>query len=283
MADVQVENGHIKIANELIDALCKIPIGLGNAQILLTIFRKTYGWNKKMDRISISQFCEQTGMSRRNVIYCLKRLESMNMITVERERRGIKNDVNLVGIQKDYDKWVLPNIALGSAKNCTSAKSCQKVVQNPVNNVQKIAPTKDTITKDNTKDRAVSKKQTQQHQEFIIEFGKIYEDRTGQEFKADKHHYIMVDRLIHRYGFDTLRTKASILASRCENCDIWFTKNEGWSAFTIESMSRHWNSLIPQVKMSEQEIKNKKLLDGLERLRVRDERIDKEINATTGD
>ena len=74
MASPQIEDGYVKIANEIIEALCRVSIGLGNAQVLYFILRKTYGYQKKEDQISLSQIQEGTGMSRRNVIYCLQNL-----------------------------------------------------------------------------------------------------------------------------------------------------------------------------------------------------------------
>ena len=59
MANPQRENGHVDIANEIMDKLCRYRIPGEVRQVMDTVFRKTYGWNKKADRISLSQFCEQ--------------------------------------------------------------------------------------------------------------------------------------------------------------------------------------------------------------------------------
>ena len=40
----------------------------------MVIFRKTYGWRKKSDRISYSQFEEGTRIDRRNVGRTLRRM-----------------------------------------------------------------------------------------------------------------------------------------------------------------------------------------------------------------
>jgi len=48
MKSPQTENGYIKIANELWDALTGIRIPGEVRQVLDYIFRKTYGYNKKI-------------------------------------------------------------------------------------------------------------------------------------------------------------------------------------------------------------------------------------------
>ena len=54
----QLENGYTKIANELLEAIAAIRIPGEAMQVLLVIIRKTYGYCKKKDAISISLFRE---------------------------------------------------------------------------------------------------------------------------------------------------------------------------------------------------------------------------------
>jgi len=108
MANPQKENGHIDIANELGEAFAKYFPGHSEGKILWAILRKTYGWHKKEDYISITQIMEMTKISRRMVIYSLQNLEAKKMITIKRKRgRGIKNEINQISLQKNYDLWVV--------------------------------------------------------------------------------------------------------------------------------------------------------------------------------
>ena len=109
MASPQLEDGHTRIANEILEAFCRIfPSNGSSARVLLTIIRRTYGWNKKEDQISISQIEAMTGLSRRAVIYALQNLEVQRFITVQRQRgRGNVNQVNTVSLQKNYELWVV--------------------------------------------------------------------------------------------------------------------------------------------------------------------------------
>jgi len=100
MANPQIANGHIKIANEIWDALCKIRIPGEARQVLDVIIRKTYGWNKKEDQISLSQISKMTGLKRQNVSRAIKRLIQMKIV--------IKNDdsfINSYKINKNYELW----------------------------------------------------------------------------------------------------------------------------------------------------------------------------------
>jgi len=79
--------------------------------VLDFIIRKTYGWKKKTDEISLSQFAKATGLSKSHVCHGIKTLISMNLITQKGNasslftRKGNDNSV-IYGFQKDYEKWV---------------------------------------------------------------------------------------------------------------------------------------------------------------------------------
>ena len=100
MANPQLENGHIKIANELADALARVNLSAYESRILWCIIRKTYGWNKKLDRISYTQFEEATGLERRHIARSLRRLIGRRMIVACGNSRKLE-----YGLQKDYDSW----------------------------------------------------------------------------------------------------------------------------------------------------------------------------------
>lgn len=96
----QLENGYLRIANELIEALAGIRISGEEMQCLWVIFRKTYGWEKKFDWIALSQFEEMTGIKRPNVVRALCKLIDKNIVIKK------DNGFNVsYGFQKDYRKW----------------------------------------------------------------------------------------------------------------------------------------------------------------------------------
>lgn len=101
----QCEDGYTKIANELLEALCSIRIPGESMQIFLTILRKTYGYGKKKDKISISQFVESTGIRKTHIARSLDKLIEVNVIIAENvTNNGNKTSVTYQ-INKHYDTW----------------------------------------------------------------------------------------------------------------------------------------------------------------------------------
>ena len=102
MANPQADNGYTRIANEIMDNLAKIRIAGEARQMLDVIIRKTYGFNKKDDKISTSQFMLLTGLSRIAIPKARRKLIELNLITVS--QKGYSQGLTY-SMQKDYEKW----------------------------------------------------------------------------------------------------------------------------------------------------------------------------------
>ncbi len=100
MASPQLEDGYTRIANEIMEALAKTRIPGEAMQILLVILRKTYGYNKKEDVISLSQFHLATGIIKPSIIRATKLLESMNLIS-----KKAKGMVTSYRFNKNLSTW----------------------------------------------------------------------------------------------------------------------------------------------------------------------------------
>ena len=100
MANPQTENGHTSISDELLDAIIAIRLSGEESQCFWLIVRKTYGWKKKEDWISLSQFVKATGINKGNVGRALRKLLAKNMVVKKDYRYGVS-----YGIQKNYKKW----------------------------------------------------------------------------------------------------------------------------------------------------------------------------------
>jgi len=106
---------------------------------------------------------------------------------------------------------------------------------------------KDRLGKDSIieeKKLAVVKKPTTPQAKFLESFSSLYESQTGYKFKSDKKHFIIIATLIKKYSYDEIVEKAKLLAIYCKQGEFWFVK-EGWSCFTPETLSNHWNRIIP--------------------------------------
>ena len=103
MASPQVENGHTRIADELLDAIIRHPLTKRQYKVLLAILRKTYGFGKLEDDISSSQLAKLTGLTSAHCRGTLLELEKLNIVAAQRGRYG-----KVVTIKKDYDSWGEP-------------------------------------------------------------------------------------------------------------------------------------------------------------------------------
>lgn len=119
MAKPDIEDGHIDIANDLSEALMRVNLSGYQYRVIWCIFRKTYGWHKSTDKISLTQFEKMTRVERRHIYRALKKLEALNMIVIDRCNR-----VNTYKFNSDYDTWKI----IDSANIGTSAKIGTKVV-----------------------------------------------------------------------------------------------------------------------------------------------------------
>jgi len=96
MANPQVEDGHTDIANEIAEKFATINLSPYEWRMLWAVLRKTYGWHKTLDFISISQLEAITGLDRRNVSRAKRSLTEKNILV---------SDGYLIGLNKDYETW----------------------------------------------------------------------------------------------------------------------------------------------------------------------------------
>jgi len=73
---------HTQIPNDLLDNMDKLShIGF---KVIMLICRKTIGWHKEVDSISVSQIVKHTGLSKNSVLRSITELEDMGVIVVDR-------------------------------------------------------------------------------------------------------------------------------------------------------------------------------------------------------
>ena len=82
---IQVPN-HTQIPNEFIDK-CMGELTHAQFKVLIAICRKTIGWHKHSDYISISQIVELANVSNKTVVSALRQLEEMGYITTKKSKR----------------------------------------------------------------------------------------------------------------------------------------------------------------------------------------------------
>ena len=103
MPKPKLKNGYTRIANELMDVLPMSGFTGMELSILLFVMRKTYGYRKKEDAISISQFNEAIHGSRRGILVALSRLKEKKVLLIT----GKKAQVNVWKLNTAYPQWVV--------------------------------------------------------------------------------------------------------------------------------------------------------------------------------
>ena len=113
MADVQLEHGHIRIANALWEAWFRADLSRNELRVLGAIVRLSYGWGRKdtSDAASYKRLQAETGLGARAVADGVKGL--LRAQVVVRVREGVKatNTSACYAPNKDYQTWspgVLP-------------------------------------------------------------------------------------------------------------------------------------------------------------------------------
>jgi len=174
MVNPQNEDGYIAIPNEIMDHICKIRIPGEARQVFDFIIRKTYGWQKNEDWISLSQFSEGTGLKKSTICKAINKLMRMNLIiknAITQKGNAITqkgNDYILTYcINKYYQNWnPLP-------KKVTLPKKVKVITQKGNQPLPKKVTTKDTSTKDtSTKETYVTS---------FDQFWEIYPRRHGKK------------------------------------------------------------------------------------------------------
>lgn len=147
----EVDDGHTKIANELLDAVIGHDFSKRQLKIILFIMRKTYGWNKSEDEISRSQIMEATGLLNPHITTALQELQNANVMIVSQGKHAKRYKIN-----KYYDQWrVTDLVTITETVTVTETVIVTETVtdcyQNSNNSLPKQYPQK-TTPKDNTKD-----------------------------------------------------------------------------------------------------------------------------------
>lgn len=132
MANPQKENGHLDIANEIVEILARTHLSGNEMQIIWAVLRKTWSWQKKYDRIPLSQLEKMTKLSR--VAVCRAKKSLVSKMILEEKDGGI-------GFNKDYDGWLVSKMTLVSKTAIGSVKNGNQLVS-------KMTPSKETYSKE---------------------------------------------------------------------------------------------------------------------------------------
>jgi phage replication O-like protein O len=255
MTSPQKENGFTATANEIMDALVRTRIPGEARQVLDFIIRKTYGYNKKEDCISLSQFELATKLHKNSICKALAKLRNMNLIT-----QKVNEVANSYSFNKHYTTWKpLPKRVTLPKRGMTITQKVKKCY--PKGDIQKTV-TKDNTTKDKDLERIPGQdldiiKERPPNIQLMEDFKTLYEQEAGLPFKWASKDFVISARLIKDFGYDMVINKCKLMAVLCRNASTWFTKG-GWADFGIGKVSVHWNEIIPEQLVDKEEMEAQK-------------------------
>lgn len=132
----QLEDGFLRLANDLLDAAMCSGLPETELCILMAVWRKTYGFSKKMDWISNEQLSEMIG---KHYTHCST--AKNNLV----RKKVLIQEGRKVGMNTNISEWETKNN--GFCK--TLAEPAKETLAKPANRIkQNLLTTKDNITKD---------------------------------------------------------------------------------------------------------------------------------------
>ncbi|EJQ2002555.1 replication protein [Salmonella enterica] len=163
-----LDDGYARLSNMLLEAYSGADLTKRHFKVLLAILRKTYGWNKPMDRITDSQLSEITKLPVKRCNEAKLELVRMNII---------KQQGGMFGPNKNISEWRIPQnegISLKTGdKTSLNLRECYPSKQ---------GDTKDTIQKKEIQDkntmsesvRTECEKSSDRHEETDKSFEEIF-------------------------------------------------------------------------------------------------------------
>ena len=96
----QLEHGHTRLANELLEALIRYPFNGGELKVVLAVIRLTYGWHRRRSAIRQTDLARATDLSDREIRRVLAGLRQQGVLFRDRVTRPHTFQIN-----KAYPGW----------------------------------------------------------------------------------------------------------------------------------------------------------------------------------
>lgn len=103
LADVQLENGYTRIANDILENIIRLPLNGTQFKIIILLWRETYGFSRKECKFSDSYIASKLGIKRQNVNSELKSLENAGLIKIIKP--PTHTSPRIVAFGKDFESW----------------------------------------------------------------------------------------------------------------------------------------------------------------------------------
>ena len=95
----QLEDGYVRTANALVEALCKAPLTSREARIVRAVERATFGWDRSSARLSQSVLAKMTGLTPKRCS------EAVNSLLAKKVLRRDGGSQAPIGLNTHVDEW----------------------------------------------------------------------------------------------------------------------------------------------------------------------------------
>lgn len=143
MADVQVENGFTKIANQILEEIAKFKFNGTELRIIMIIWRYTYGFNRKSHEMSAGFISNAIGVDISRVKKVLKDLIDKKVILVVEEASF--NSSRILAFNKNFEEWGVENDTRGKKVPQVSERTLPQGSNSTPPQGSKITPKKENI------------------------------------------------------------------------------------------------------------------------------------------
>lgn len=116
MANPQLEDGYIRIANEVWQRLRQLNLSSTEWKILLYVIEKTWGFHKKEAPVSLLEFSKNCGCTKRSANKILNEMISKKIILKQKDsvQLDATPKASIYGFNKDFDEWTASKRTLAS-------------------------------------------------------------------------------------------------------------------------------------------------------------------------
>jgi phage replication O-like protein O len=192
LADVQLEHGFTKIANELLERLALTKLSPTQFKIIISIWRYTYGFHRKDHEMSLTFLSAATNAHKQQVKQELDKLIERKIIVVTKDSTYSKS--RKITFNKNYDSW----IDIQSAKTLTVSEitdtTVSEIAYSPVSEItyQERKSLKKDLKKKDTKEDELVKRILE-----LLEKSEILGEKGITEFLRDD-----ITDIIEKFNFE---------------------------------------------------------------------------------
>ncbi|MBP1950044.1 replication protein [Virgibacillus litoralis] len=207
MANVQLDNGFTRIANELLEVVMNQKLNGTQFKIIMAVWRYTYGYSRKQHEMSLGFISEATGVHKQTVRNELEKLIERKIIKVIKESSFSSSRV--ISFNKNYIEWE----GLQSAKRLTVSKKANTAVSELT----------DTTVSELTDQERKPKENIKEIQSQVI-FDHYISKNIIQHKQFDSDMKKAVKKAITKFGIDEVRTAIDNYAVVIKSDAYWFTQ-----------------------------------------------------------